>query len=763
MKLIKRGAAVLGVLVGLFLVTDLIRLSWIPTSTITQQPACYRKAERFLIEPAGGEAYQTFTPFNGLDDGAWALAVRPNGSLVVGGEFTHAGGIAARHIALWKADTRTWQTIGEGLPDPVHELVSTPRGDLYALTRFKPEYGPSTIKIYRWRNDTWEPLPELFAGPAADPQEVEAMLWDGQDGFFLGGNFSAAGGLAVNGLIHWNGQAWLPLKGDLPEKGLFLVRALVLAADGRLVAGGTLKTAGGRLDERVLAWEGDRWSKLGEALPGPVESLAGARSGRLAALVARLDGAKYISWVRYTLPQGAEQWTPDPQAFPLSDVEFQVINDTEKVGIEVKPLDVSQSELADWEGSFWQARVNPFRLEYDRKRPIRLYLARGKAYVLGVFDQMGGAAAENIAMWDGRAWSGLAPADKPVNDLSGAIKTLAVDHQGNLIAGGSFQTAGTSLTANIARWDGTGWYPLGGGLNNTVNTLAIDEQDRVYAGGYFTQVDGIKTFAVARYDPASGTWEALASRESPGFAMVRAMAFAPDGTLYAAGQGVSFGQTGYFVSAWDGRQWKALPGIFDREIQTLLVDHQGRVFAGGSFLMVSGEPVVGVARWDQGAGRWLNLGSGLGWTSPGFAFVNSLLQSPDGAVIVGGNFTTVNGAPVCHVARLLADANEGKGKWEELAGGLPWLTQMAFGPDGSLYAATSLQHPNGQADHQLVMLPPGGMTWQLIGGIIGEPHSPLEVNALAVSPQGWLAVAGVFELAGEQPVHNIAFLKLPGK
>ena len=67
---------------------------------------------------------------------------------------------------------------------------------------------------------------------------------------------------------------------------------------------------------------------------------------------------------------------------------------------------------------------------------------------------MGGAAAANIAAWDGQSWGGLGSTPSPVSGISGTVESLVVDHQGNLIAGGSFQTAGSSLAVNIARWDG---------------------------------------------------------------------------------------------------------------------------------------------------------------------------------------------------------------------------------------------------------------------------------------------------------------------
>ena len=672
MKLIVSGLVMLGLLAWLVFFIFIIYQMLPKPSPQQPQAVCDRTAERFVPGPAAGEVHQAFSPYNGLDAGAWALAALADGSLVVGGDFTYAGGIFARHVALWNSDARTWQPVGEGLPDPVQELISTHHGDLYALTRFQSQSLPAAYKIYHWQNPVWQVLPDLFAGPAADWQVIEAMVSDGQDGFFLGGNFSAAGGLAVNGLIHWNGQAWQPLEGDLPENGLLMVRALALTSGGRLLAGGTLKTARNRQTELVLAWDGSRWSAIANALPGPVESLAAASDDRLSAMVALSSD---LSWALYTLAPNAMRWVASTLAFPFKDVQFRMVKENEKVGVAALPISVPQSELAAWDSSLWQARARPFQLTYDPKRPIRLYVVQQKVIVVGVFDWLGGTAAANIAVWDGQSWGGLVSTNQAVDGLPGTVKSLAVDHQGFLYAGGNFKTAGASLAANIARWDNGAWSPLAGGLNGAVSALVIDQRERVIAGGTFSQAGGLEAYGLARYDPASGSWEDIGNRARGGFGMVSALAIAPDGTLYAAGYGTYQEEAGYYVSAWDGQQWKVLPGKFNDEIATLLVDRQGRVFAGGRFRMVSNDLVIGLARWDESNGRWLNLGSSIGWSKNEFNQINALLEAPDGSLLVGGNFSVVDGKPVCHIARLLPDANQGKGNWEPLAGGLPGSTR----------------------------------------------------------------------------------------
>ena len=57
----------------------------------------------------------------GVEGEVTALALAPNGVVYAGGEFTKAGGVAARHIARW--DGRSWQPLGEGIDGEVYAIA----------------------------------------------------------------------------------------------------------------------------------------------------------------------------------------------------------------------------------------------------------------------------------------------------------------------------------------------------------------------------------------------------------------------------------------------------------------------------------------------------------------------------------------------------------------------------------------------------------------------------------------------------------------
>ena len=92
---------------------------------------------------------------------------------------------------------------------------------------------------------------------------------------------------------------------------------------------------------------------------------------------------------------------------------------------------------------------------------------------------------------------------------NGQVNALAVSGS-DLYAGGEFTTAGGVSANNIAKWNGSAWSALGTGMNgvSTVNALAVIGGD-LYAGGYFTTAGGVRANNIAKWN--GSVWSALGS------------------------------------------------------------------------------------------------------------------------------------------------------------------------------------------------------------------------------------------------------------
>src|SRR5206468_11042454 len=121
-------------------------------------------------------------------------------------------------------------------------------------------------------------------------------------------------------------------------------------------------------------------------------------------------------------------------------------------------------------------------------------------YVGGYFTNISGVAATNLARWDGSAWSQVGGG---LNSIVYSILPAGND----LYVGGIFFKAGDVFATNIARWNGANWSALGNGLSGVTNgfnsgvlTMATNASGHLIAGGVFLTAGGVPVNNIAEWD-----------------------------------------------------------------------------------------------------------------------------------------------------------------------------------------------------------------------------------------------------------------------
>ena len=231
----------------------------------------------------------------------------------------------------------------------------------------------------------------------------------------------------------------------------------------------------------------------------------------------------------------------------------------------------------------------------------------GVLYAAGSFTSMGGIAnTNNIAKWNGSAWSALGTG---VTGGSG-ILAMAVDSQNNLYVGGTFTTmGGVANTTRIAKWNGSAWSALGTGANDAVRAIAIGPADIVYIGGDFTTANAVAALRVAVWNGT--TFAALSSGMDNS---VRALAVGPNNVLYAGGDmATAGGATVVRTAYWNGSQWAPMGAGLNTTVQVLSVMPDGTVWAGGGFTSSGGVSLRSpIARWN--GSTWVGSDNNLNST-----------------------------------------------------------------------------------------------------------------------------------------------------
>jgi hypothetical protein len=286
------------------------------------------------------------------------------------------------------------------------------------------------------------------------------------------------------------------------------------------------------------------------------------------------------------------------------------------------------SEDERWSDAFFSDGV-------DRDVDLIAVDSRNGIYVsnrYGAITTAGRTLAAGIAYWDGENWASVG------NGISttGRIGALAVDAQDNLYVGGHAITANDAISAtNILKWNGSNWSALGSGTNGEVCALATDQQGNLYAGGGFTITGDIPARHVAKWDGSA--WSPLGAGVD---AFVEALAAHPSGTLYTVSNDYSHSR--YTLTRWDGQEW-VLVDQGDGLIKTLALDQAGNLYAGGMFLLSAPFDGCCVGKWDGTI--WSKVGNGVS------DWVYGLALDKQGNLYVRGSFQAAGGVKSRGIAR----------------------------------------------------------------------------------------------------------------
>lgn len=296
----------------------------------------------------------------------------------------------------------------------------------------------------------------------------------------------------------------------------------------------------------------------------------------------------------------------------------------------------------------------------------------GGVIVGGLFTDAGGSGADNIALWDGTAWSALGSATA----ITGIVRAIVRAPDGSIYVGGDFLNAGGVAAADrIARWDGSAWTAVGpSGANGAVYALAMAPDGTLYAGGVFTDIGGSGVDFAASWDGSA--WAEIGP--IPTFNNnVFALLVDPAGNLYVGGLFTNAGGVAAadFIAKWNGTAWSGLSTGMDGYVQALAMGPNGILYAGGAFATAGGIAIGDLAQWNGVA--WSALGSGVNGD------VYSLAIALDGTLYAGGGFTTAGGITV----------PDGFARWNGATWvfpgidlpGSPIVGALKAMPDGGLY------------------------------------------------------------------------------
>lgn len=473
-----------------------------------------------------------------------ALALHPDGSLFVGGEFGGVDGVAARCVARWLAGRfpgtfEPWIGYGNGLVpgDSVRALHCMSDGNTYAGGNLALGNLAKINSIWPF---TWE-----VAGSGTDGTVESLDEYNGQ--LLVSGTFAKSKGASP---VELNGIGWYHPSSGWSTLGTGMVGSSVHAArtlsNGQVIAAGDFSSAGGVPASGVARWNGSAWSVMGTGVnrlneTKDVKTIAYVSNSQVYIAgdfsrvgdagtplgVAAWNGAQWKPLdnffeaggpVVYALARSYS--TPNPTASHSIFVAGEFANAAATNSTNILRLEMTFQLVTQR----WFSSRNP--LAGGTNGPVYAMAKLGGAgttaqvVAAGNFTSAGGINASNIAIWNGSAWQALG------SGINGPVYALLAQGPNSIIAAGDFTNAGGVAVQNIAMWNGSAWSAIGNaGTNGPVRSLAWRSAGGFYLGGSFTR---LANMPVNRFGLWNGTQWAAPSIPPPGITSeVRSMAYYP--------------------------------------------------------------------------------------------------------------------------------------------------------------------------------------------------------------------------------------------
>ena len=217
-------------------------------------------------------------------------------------------------------------------------------------------------------------------------------------------------------------------------------------------------------------------------------------------------------------------------------------------------------------------------------------------YVAGRFNVVRDMVARNIAKWNGSDWETLG------GGMNYRVLCLA-EFQGEIYAGGEFTRVNGQRLPYLARWNGQEWLPVGDALNGPVYSLIVYDNALV-AGGRFTRAGETEMNHLAVWRNES--WAPAGSGVNGN---VLAMAVQGYDLIIAGRFETADGVTANKIARWNGTGFQPIGQGFNGNVHCLAVDGE-IIYAGGEFTLdgVYANPLNHIAYWNGQTWRQLDTG-----------------------------------------------------------------------------------------------------------------------------------------------------------
>ena len=713
----------------------------------------------FQSHGAAGDVDLSFDPGSGVNGPVQAVAVQPDGKVIIGGEFTTVKRSARFKLARLNADGSDDSSFNPGtvIGATVLAVALQPDGKVLVghgggISRHNSDGTPDSS------------FDSTYAGTGPNGA-VSSIALQPDGKVLIGGYFTTVNGTNRNHIARLDANGSLDDSFNPGTGADHYVFSVALQSDGKVLIGGYFNTvngtnrsrlarlnANGSLDSSFIfnpsfnpgaGYDNQIYSLASQSdgrvlVGGYFGSIDGTNRGRIARL--NVNGSLDSTFKSGSGADGSVRSLGlQPDGKVLIGGDFTTVNGTNRNGI------ARLNANGSLDSSF-----NPGTGVAGAEYPSVLSLAvrtNGQVFIGGNFTVVGGTSRDRMARLN--ADGGLDSSFNPGAGVNNSIAYLAVQPNGKVLIAGEFWKVQDLDRLGIARLnaDGSGDSSFDAGTTfGSVNFFALQPDGKVILGGPMPRLNpngsregsfhpellfGVVT--PSPYDSAGATTVAL---QPDGKILVGVTSYLYYGCDYEGCSSLGIRYSVARLNADGSRDTNFIRGGVAGQVSSIAVQPDGKVLIGGSFSTVAGTNRSGIARLDTDGSLDNSFNPGTGPDSG----VTSVVSQPDGRVLIGGYFTTVNGTNRNNIARLNANGSlDSSFNPATVPNGV--VRSIALQPDGKVLIGGDFAIVNGTNRPGIARLNANGSLDNSFNSGTGADGN---VSSIALQSDGSVLIAGDF-------------------
>ena len=564
-----------------------------------------------------GSLDMSFLIGSGADYRIDAVIQQPDGKIVIGGYFTNYNGTTVNRIARLNSNGSLDGTfnVGSGLNSVVTAIGIQPNGKILVSGVFTTYNSVGTGGLIRL--DVNGTLDGTFTPIAGDILSIIVQT-DGR--IIIAGDFLGLNGLNTNRIARINSDGTTDASFNIGSGADQLINSTILQPDGKVIIAGNFSTYNSLVRNKITRLN------MNASLDLTFVAITGANSA-VNKIVLESTGSIAVGG-NFTSVNGVNK--NHIARFNASGVFVQSYPSGNGTNGNIYAMGTQQStdKTIVAAGNFYQ---------YNGNAAIFA--------VIGINPTFGTLNSPWLGSW-GWDWN------------NSSVYTLGIHNDGKIVFGGSFQNYDGTVSDNIGRIYNDGspdqLFIGNASANDTVRAIAVQANGKTLAGGDFTVCSGISANRITRLN-TDGTSDLTFTVGLGANNTVNAIAIQPNGKILIGGNftlynGVSSNRIARLNT--DGTLDSIFtPGVgANNTIKTIALQSDGKILIGGNFTNYNGVSRNCLARLNSDG----TLDSSFIVGSGANGIINTIAISANDNILIGGDFTSYNGAGRNRIAQVYA-------------------------------------------------------------------------------------------------------------